>query len=258
MYRRHDTDVRGVRRLCDRFGLTVGGAGRYARPAGPGQRGHPVTRSPRHWQTVLVNAEERLFTARQPGQDPVRIQVSISGSSLPGRSIGPGGNFPGARNIHVGVQRVYRKDRPVELLGLTPGDAPSARWDFEATATPAGAGFDIKGTYIQGRPGARFIYLAWGARRRRRVQHVPPGEAPARRHRPRHPRCRPPARIGSSRTWNSPTPRATRCAPPSGRPSSAGRQHPPADPQHSPQAPRRFRGSQRQPKIARPGQGFLT
>ena len=125
--------------------------------------GLPVTRSPRRWQTVLVNAEERLFTARQPGQDPVRIQVSISGSSLPGRNIGPGGNFPGARNIHVGVQRVYRKDRPVELLGLTPGDAPSAHWDFEATATSAGAGFDIKGTYIQGRPGARFIYLAWGA-----------------------------------------------------------------------------------------------
>ena len=110
-----------------------------------------------------MNAEERLFTARQPGQDPVRIQVSISGSSLPGRDIGPGGNFPGARNIHVGVQRVYRKDRPVELLGLTPGDAPSAHWDFEATATSAGVGFDIKGTYIQGRPGARFIYLAWGA-----------------------------------------------------------------------------------------------
>jgi len=109
-----------------------------------------------------VNAEEQLFTARQPGQDPVRIQVSISGSSLPGRNIGPGGSFPGARNIHVGVQGVYRKDQPVELLGLTPGDAPSAHWDFEATATPAGTGFDIKGPYIQGRPGARFIYLAWG------------------------------------------------------------------------------------------------
>jgi hypothetical protein len=109
-----------------------------------------------------VNAEEQLFTARQPGQDPVRIQVSIFGSGLPGRNIGPGGSFPGARNVHVGVQRKYRRGE-VELLGLTPGDAPSAHWDFEATATPAGAVFDINGTYIQGRPGARFIYLSWGA-----------------------------------------------------------------------------------------------
>ena len=38
----------------------------------------------------------------------------------------------------------------------------------------------------------------------------------------------------SSRTWNSRTPRATRCAPPSGRLSSAGRRHPPADPRHPP------------------------
>jgi hypothetical protein len=98
-------------------------------------------------------------TARQPGQDPVRIQVMIIGSGLPGRDIGPGDNFGGARNIHVGVQRRDRRD---ELLGLTPGDASSAYWNFEATAAPAGGGFDIKGPYIQGRPGARFIYLSWG------------------------------------------------------------------------------------------------
>ena len=98
-------------------------------------------------------------SARQPGQDPVRIQVTLVGSGLPGRDIGPGGNFPGAHNVHVGVQR---KDRHGELLGLTPGDASAARWAFEATATPAGGGFDLKGPYIQGRPGARFIYLSWG------------------------------------------------------------------------------------------------
>ncbi len=99
-------------------------------------------------------------TARQPGQDPVRIQVIITGSGLPGRDIRPGGNFGGARNVHVGVQRRGRRD---DLLGLTPGDAPSAYWTFEATAAPsATGGIDIKGSYIQGRPGARFIYLSWG------------------------------------------------------------------------------------------------
>ena len=32
---------------------------------------------------------------------------------------------------------------------------------FEATAAPIADGIDIKGPYIQGRPGARFIYLSW-------------------------------------------------------------------------------------------------
>jgi hypothetical protein len=98
--------------------------------------------------------------ARQPGQDPIRIQVIIVGSGLPGRDIGPGDNFPGAQNIHVGIQR---RDRRGELLGLTPGDAPSAYWTFEATASPAAGGIDITGPHIQGRPGARFIYLSWGS-----------------------------------------------------------------------------------------------
>lgn len=66
--------------------------------------------------------------ARQPGQDPVRIQVIIVASDLPGRDCGPSGDFPG----------------------------------FEATAAPIADGIDIKGPYIQGRPGARFIYLSWG------------------------------------------------------------------------------------------------
>jgi hypothetical protein len=107
---------------------------------------------------AILRAVTGRGTAPRPGQDPVRIQVTIVGSGLPGRDIVPGGRFRGARN-HVGVQR---KDRHDELLGLTPGDAPSARWAFEATVTPAGGGFDLKGPYIQGRPGARFVYLSWG------------------------------------------------------------------------------------------------
>jgi Family of unknown function (DUF5990) len=61
----------------------------------------------------------------------------------------------GYTNIHVGVQR---RGKPSELLHLVPGDAPSARWEFESEIN----GEDIKGPFIQGRPGDRFIYLSWG------------------------------------------------------------------------------------------------
>lgn len=57
---------------------------------------------------------------------------------------------------------MQRRDRRGELLGLTPGDAASAVWTFEATAVPTSAGSDITGPYIQGRRGSRFIYLSWG------------------------------------------------------------------------------------------------
>jgi hypothetical protein len=87
------------------------------------------------------------------------MQVRIEAVDLPGRTCAPGGDFPGYRNVHVGVQRC---DRPNELLELHPGDAPSAVWTLECTTVATSTGVDIKGPYIQGRPGGRFIYLSWG------------------------------------------------------------------------------------------------
>jgi hypothetical protein len=57
---------------------------------------------------------------------------------------------------------VQRRERPGDLLGLHPGDAAAATWELAATATPGPAGADVRGPYIQGRPGGRFIYLSWG------------------------------------------------------------------------------------------------
>lgn len=69
----------------------------------------------------------------------------------------------GYENIHVGVQR---KDRPGELLGLLPGDAPSASWTLDCTATASASasadGVEISGPYVQDRLGGRFVYLSWG------------------------------------------------------------------------------------------------
>jgi hypothetical protein len=91
------------------------------------------------------------------------MQIRIEGIDLPGRSCGPSNDVPdGYRNIHVGIQRRGKRD---ELLGLTPGDAPTVTWAFECQlcgeADPNGIASDIKGPYIQGPPGGRFIYLNW-------------------------------------------------------------------------------------------------
>lgn len=105
-----------------------------------------------------------------------RMQIHIEGSRLPGRACGPGGDFAGYENIHVGVQR---KDRPGELLGLFPGDAASASWTLDCTATAtavaasasasastvgadSAGGVEISGPYVQDRLGGRFVYLSWG------------------------------------------------------------------------------------------------
>ncbi|MFF2851762.1 DUF5990 family protein [Streptomyces sp. NPDC058001] len=79
----------------------------------------------------------------------------------------PGGTFqdpydaaaPVLGAVHVAVQC---RDRPAELLDPQPGDAASATWTFPCTTTASPTGTDVKGPYVQGRPGGRFIYLSWG------------------------------------------------------------------------------------------------
>lgn len=102
----------------------------------------------------------RQMTDRRPGREPVGIQIRIEGSSLPGRDWHPDGPVARQRNVHVGVQS---RTKPAELLGLSRGDEPTAAWAFQATTVPTAAGIDIKGPYVQGRPGGRFIYLSWGS-----------------------------------------------------------------------------------------------
>lgn len=87
------------------------------------------------------------------------MQIRIEAVDLPGRTCGAAPDFPGYDNIHVAVQRRDRRD---ELLDPHPGDAASATWTLDCTATATDAGVDINGPYIQGRPGGRFVYLSWG------------------------------------------------------------------------------------------------
>ncbi|MER7705693.1 DUF5990 family protein [Kitasatospora sp. NPDC097605] len=87
------------------------------------------------------------------------MQFRIEAVGPPGRHCPAAPGFPGYRDIHVAVQR---RERPGELLDPWPGDAPSAVWTPECVAAPAAGGIDLKGPYVQGRPGQRFVHLVWG------------------------------------------------------------------------------------------------
>ena len=64
--------------------------------------------------------------------------------------------LPGATYGQVGVQRGR------EVVDWVAADAATATWTFEVEVrrTPDG-GVDLRGPYVQGRKGDRFVYLSW-------------------------------------------------------------------------------------------------
>lgn len=60
-------------------------------------------------------------------------------------------------NVHVGLQR------RAEVVDRFPADAESATWEFEVDSREIDGLLDVGGPYVHGRPGARFLYLSWGA-----------------------------------------------------------------------------------------------
>ena len=80
--------------------------------------------------------------------------IVIRGQHLPGR------RFPDQsgvyENVHVGLQL-----KP-EPSGLVPGDAPAAEWQTEVELIERNGVRDFRGPAVQGRAGARFLYLTWG------------------------------------------------------------------------------------------------
>ncbi|WP_374777947.1 DUF5990 family protein [Streptomyces sp. NBC_01310] len=90
------------------------------------------------------------------------MRIRIDAADLPGLTCPPEArddDRAAYRNIHVAVQR---RNRPTELLDPQPGNAASATWTLECTTTASPTGVDVKGPYVQGGPGGRFIYLSWG------------------------------------------------------------------------------------------------
>ncbi|MEU9748969.1 DUF5990 family protein [Streptomyces niveus] len=88
------------------------------------------------------------------------LTLRILGHDLPGTDCGE------FRHVHVGTQRGGEPDQ------LVSADAASAVFEIPVETVPVGDGAgggapDFRGPYVQGRRGARFVYLTWG--------ELPPG-----------------------------------------------------------------------------------
>lgn len=85
------------------------------------------------------------------------MRIRIEGSDLPGRHAGATADALRLGNVHVGVQR------KAEVVDRVPADASEATWAFEVTSREVNELLDVGGPWVHGRPGARFLYLSWGA-----------------------------------------------------------------------------------------------
>ncbi|MFB9362135.1 DUF5990 family protein [Actinoplanes nipponensis] len=85
------------------------------------------------------------------------MQIRIEGSELPGRPGAAQADPLRLGNVHVGVQRKS------EVVDRFRADAAGAVWEFEVTSREVDGLLDVGGPYVHGRPGARFLYLSWGA-----------------------------------------------------------------------------------------------
>lgn len=85
------------------------------------------------------------------------MRIRIDGNDLPGQRPGAEADALRSGNVHVGVQR---KD---EVVDQVPADAASATWSFEVSSREIDGTLDVGGPWVHGRPGARFLYLSWGA-----------------------------------------------------------------------------------------------
>jgi hypothetical protein len=84
------------------------------------------------------------------------VLVEIRGHDLPGR------HFEEHRNVHVGVQRKRTRHdvgQAAPVVDLVPGDAARARWEIIIDVTADHR--DLKGPFVEGRRGDRFVYLSW-------------------------------------------------------------------------------------------------
>jgi hypothetical protein len=79
------------------------------------------------------------------------VRIEIRGRDLPGSTC------CGHTAVAVGVQRGR------EVVEVQPADAAEVAWAFEvADVRDRDGAPDVRGPFVHGRPGGRFLYLSWG------------------------------------------------------------------------------------------------
>ena len=79
------------------------------------------------------------------------MRIEIRGHDLPGTTC------CGHEAVAVGVQRGR------EVVEVHPADADAVVWAFDVSDVHDREGApDLRGPFVHGRPGARFLYLSWG------------------------------------------------------------------------------------------------
>jgi Family of unknown function (DUF5990) len=89
----------------------------------------------------------------QPVARSDTMLLEIRGHRLPGRSWHNGNDH--YDDVHVGIQVGRTPDELVQA------DAKTATWHIPIDVVVRDGEFDFKGPAVQGRPGARFVYLTW-------------------------------------------------------------------------------------------------
>lgn len=90
------------------------------------------------------------MSKRDAARGPATITLRIVGHALPA-------DAANRSTLHVGVQR--RR----ETVDLVPAGAATAVFTCPIdVVTRNGSGFDFRGPFVQGKAGARFVYLVWG------------------------------------------------------------------------------------------------
>jgi hypothetical protein len=96
------------------------------------------------------------------------MRVVVEGFDLPGLACHPDDGGPHS-NVHVALcDRSWKgppkvePSRPWGVRDLVPGNAKSARWDFEIQLKEKDGALDFGGPLVRGNKGDRHIALFWG------------------------------------------------------------------------------------------------